>query len=145
MRIRNPKSAIERRRGAVAVEFAVVAPILLTLVFGMMELGRAFDMQNLMNVAAREGARFACIDKEGILQQGQSTNQKVVSDVKNFLVSNGIPQNSITVDVKDFEDPSKNFDLDDPNNELKLFTVTHHRALFQRQSPTDVAGACYHT
>jgi Flp pilus assembly protein TadG len=123
MKTRNPNSAKDNRRGAVAVEFAIVAPVLVTLVFGMIEITRAYDMQNLLNVAGREGARFACLDKDGLLQSGQTANQKLVSDVKNFLVSNGIPSNSITVEVKDFDVPTKDFDLSDVNNDLKLFTV----------------------
>ena len=82
----------EHRRGVVAVEFAIVAPILVAIVFGMIELGRAFEMQNLLDVAAREGARFASMDRDGMLDPGESANDKLVDDVKNFLASNGIPQ-----------------------------------------------------
>ncbi len=121
--IRNPKSAIENRKGAVAVEFAIVAPILLALVFGMIELGRAFEMKNLLEVAAREGARFASMDREGMLAEGQSTNQKMTDDVKNFLASNGVPRDDISVEIKDFENPDEDFDLDDPANDLRLFEV----------------------
>jgi hypothetical protein len=118
-----PKSAIQNRNGAVAVEFAIVAPILVAIVLGMVEMGRAFEMQNLLDVAAREGARFASMDREGMLADGQSSNQKLADDVKNFLASNGIPKDKITVEVKDHEDPTLDFDLDDPANDLKLFEV----------------------
>jgi hypothetical protein len=111
------------RKGVVAVEFAVVAPILVAIVFGMIELARAFEMQNLLNVAAREGARFASMDREGMLSAGQSANQKLIDDVKNFLASNNIPKDKITVEVKDHESPTTDFDLDDPDNDLKLFEV----------------------
>ena len=60
------------RRGVVAVEFAIVAPILVAIVFGMIELGRAFEMQNLLDVAAREGARFASMDRDGMLAPGET-------------------------------------------------------------------------
>ncbi len=111
------------RKGAVAVEFAIVAPILLALVLGMIELGRAFEMQNLLEVAAREGARFASMDREGMLAPDESANDKLVQDVKNFLASNGIPHDKINVAVKDHENPEQDFDLDDPENDLKLFEV----------------------
>jgi hypothetical protein len=119
--IRNPKSEI--RNGAVAVEFAIVAPILVAIVLGMIELGRAFEMQNLLEVAAREGARFASMDRDGMLDPGESANDKLIEDVKNFLASNGIPHDDINVTVKDFENPTQDFDLDDPENDLKLFEV----------------------
>jgi len=111
------------RRGAVAVEFAIVAPVLIAIVFGMIEMSRAFEMQNLLDVAAREGARFASMDREGMLAPNQSANQKLIQDVKNFLASNGIPQNKITVSVKSHDSPSDDFDLDDSANDLKLFDV----------------------
>lgn len=50
------------QRGAAAVEMAVVAPILLLLVFGIMESGWLFAQQVELNNAAREGARLAVVD-----------------------------------------------------------------------------------
>jgi TadE-like protein len=128
-KVRNPKSvrsssaAASDRTGAVAVEFAIVAPILVAIVLGMIELGRAFEMQNLLEVAAREGARFASMDRDGMLDPGESANDKLIEDVKNFLASNGVPRDDINVTVKDFEDPNQDFDLDDPDNDLRLFEV----------------------
>jgi hypothetical protein len=111
------------RTGAVAVEFAIVAPVLLACLFGLIELGRAFEMQNLLEVAAREGARFASMDREGMLEPNESANDKLIDDVKNFLATNDVPKEEITVEVKDHENPTEDFDLDDPNNDLKLFEV----------------------
>ena len=113
----------QNRQGAVAVEFAIVAPILVACVFGLIELGRAFEMQNLLEVAAREGARFASMDREGMLDPNESANDKLVEDVKNFLATNGIDKDDITVEIKEFENPDQDFDLDDPNNDLELFEV----------------------
>jgi hypothetical protein len=121
--IRKSKLKNQDRRGAVAVEFAIVAPVLLALVFGMIEFGRAFEMKNLLEVAAREGARFASMDREGLLDPGESANAKLINDVKNFLASNGIPRDDISVGVKDHEHPEEDFDLDDPANDLRLFEV----------------------
>ncbi len=50
------------QRGAAAVELAVVAPILLVLVFGIMESGWFFAQQVEFNNAAREGGRLAVVD-----------------------------------------------------------------------------------
>ena len=112
-----------QRRGAVAVEFAVVAPVLLAILFGMVELSRIFEVQNLLDTAAREGARFAAMDRDGLLQDGQSTNDKLTSDIKNFLATNAIPRDAVTVAVEDHENPGSEFNLDDPANDLKLFDV----------------------
>jgi hypothetical protein len=111
------------RRGAVAVEFAIVAPVLLAITFGLLELSRVFETQNLLESAAREGARFASIDKEGLLDDGESTNDKLVDDVRSFLESNGIDGDDVSVQVRDHENPESEFDLDDPENQLRLFEV----------------------
>lgn len=50
-----------RRRGAAAVEFAIVAPIMLLIAVGMLELGRALSVQQVLTSAAREGAREAIL------------------------------------------------------------------------------------
>ncbi len=111
------------RRGAVAVEFAFIAPMLLAIVLGLIELTRVYDAQYLLETAAREGARFASMDRDGMLGDGQTSNSKLTADVKSFLSSAGIPQDNIQVRILDFEDPTQTFDLDDPNNDLRLFEV----------------------
>ena len=50
------------RQGASAVEFALVAPVFVVMVFGLIEFGRAIMVQQVMTNAAREGARLAILD-----------------------------------------------------------------------------------
>jgi Flp pilus assembly protein TadG len=52
----------KQRRGAAAVEFAVVAPVFFLLVFGMIEYGRMVMVQQIITNAAREGTRTAVLD-----------------------------------------------------------------------------------
>ena len=47
------------RRGAAAVEFAAVAPIMILFMFGIVELGRMLMIKNALTHASREGARLA--------------------------------------------------------------------------------------
>jgi len=56
-------SGIQRRsrRGAAAVEMAVVMPVLFTLVFGIIEFGWMLTVQNTLVHAAREGARIGAL------------------------------------------------------------------------------------
>ena len=44
-------------RGAAAVEFALVVPLLVLLLMGIAEFGRAYYLQTTLSGAAREGAR----------------------------------------------------------------------------------------
>jgi len=111
------------RCGVVAVEFAFIAPILLSIVLGIVQLTRIFDTQNLLESAAREGARFASMDRNGILKEGETANEKMTSDVKNFLASAGLPPDSIEVSIVDHDNPEATFDLDDRANDLKLFDI----------------------
>jgi len=56
------RSCRRNRRGAAAVEFAVVSPVLFLLIFGMIEFGRMVMVQQIITNAAREGARKAVVD-----------------------------------------------------------------------------------
>jgi Flp pilus assembly protein TadG len=106
----------------VAVEFAAIAPVLLAVVVGLSELSRVYNVQNTLETAAREGARFAALDRTGMLQEGQTANSKLESDVKNFLASAGLNKNDVTVTVVDAQ-TGATFDLDDPDNDLRLFQI----------------------
>lgn len=46
-------------RGAAAVEMAIVLPLLLLLLGGIVDFGRAYYTKNILTNAAREGARAA--------------------------------------------------------------------------------------
>jgi len=47
--------------GVAAVEFAVVLPVFLLFVFGMIEFGRAYWTWNTMRLAVEEGGRYAMV------------------------------------------------------------------------------------
>ncbi|WP_026549089.1 TadE/TadG family type IV pilus assembly protein [Arthrobacter sp. Br18] len=50
-----------RERGAVALEMALVLPVLLLILVGILEFGRVMNVQVSLTQAAREGARHAAI------------------------------------------------------------------------------------
>ncbi len=49
-------------RGAAAVEFALVLPLVLFILFGVVDFGRAYMAQIALTQAAREGVRVAALD-----------------------------------------------------------------------------------
>ena len=51
-------------RGSAAVEFALILPVLLLLVFGIIDFGRLLNAKITLNQAAHEGARAAAVQGE---------------------------------------------------------------------------------
>ncbi len=78
------------------MEFAVVAPVFLLLVFGMIEYGRMVMVQQVLTNASREGARVAVLDG--------SSHQQVVDTVTQYLVSGSIQGANITINPTNPED-----------------------------------------
>ena len=54
---------IKKENGASAVEFAIILPILVMIVFGIFEFGIAYNNWIALTHAAREGARLAAVDQ----------------------------------------------------------------------------------
>src|SRR5450631_4836494 len=52
-------------RGAEAVEFALVVPIFLLLVFGIVDFGYMINHDTMINNASREGARTGAVNPTG--------------------------------------------------------------------------------
>jgi len=48
-------------RGQALVEFSLVFPLVLLLIFGLIDLGRLVYAQNALSEAAREGARYGSV------------------------------------------------------------------------------------
>jgi Flp pilus assembly protein TadG len=80
-----------QRRGAAAVEFAVVAPVFFILVFGMIEYGRMVMVQQVLTNASREGARVGVVDPIG-----PTSLPIVTSTVNTYLAAAGINGATIT-------------------------------------------------
>lgn len=78
-------------RGAVAVEFAILAPILVLLLLGIMEFGRAYNVQASLTNAAREGVRVMAISNDQTAATTAAKNAAVSLNPKlgdaNFVFS----------------------------------------------------------
>ena len=61
-----------RDRGAAAVEFAIMLPLLLLLVFGIIDFGRALNAQVTITQAAREGARLTALNQPNVASRTQA-------------------------------------------------------------------------
>ena len=79
----------EKRRGAVVVELAVVAPILVIIFLGMVEVSRGIMVQQILTNAAREGAREA-------IMEGATTSD-VQTTVTQYLANSTISGATVSV------------------------------------------------
>ena len=100
MRIRTQRK--NRRTAASLVEFAFVAPLLFLLLIGVLEYARFLFTLQLVNNAAREGARFAAVNTT------TETTASVQTYVNNYLAGQGAaqyvgysPSSNITVYMAD--------------------------------------------
>ena len=59
------KLFLKDKGGQSLIEFALVLPILLLVLFGITEFGRAIMVKNVLHTAAREGARLAAVSSVG--------------------------------------------------------------------------------
>lgn len=58
------KRSLRDERGATAVEFAFIVPLLITLVLGIAEFGHAFQVSGTLSAAAREGVRVMALQND---------------------------------------------------------------------------------
>ena len=86
-------------RGNAVIEFAVILPFLLLVVFGITEFGRAWMTVNIMATATREGARLAVVTGPDVA----AVEQRVTE----VLDAARITATSITVEGPDALDPQR--------------------------------------
>jgi hypothetical protein len=66
--------------GATAVEFALVAPLLLILLLGIFEFGRAYNAQITLTQAAREGVRVMVLEDDATVAKSSTRQAAVLLD-----------------------------------------------------------------
>lgn len=86
-------------RGQSIVEFALIMPIFLALIFGIIEIGRAWAAKQSLTLATREGARvLAAAHGPGLLYASESDKQTAaVEAVKSYMRNSGL---AVTADTK---------------------------------------------
>lgn len=104
------------RRGVVAVEAAIVLPVLIILMFGVWEVGRLIQVNQIVVNGAREGARLAA---GGYTNGTPVTSAMVKQAVQDYLASAGLPTaaaNGAQVTIKCLSAPK----WTDPSDALPL-------------------------
>lgn len=86
--------------GSATVEFALVLPIFLLLIFGMIEFGRLLSVQHLLNTAAREGARMASLPG--------ADNASVIAKINEVLSGGGIAYDTLQLTPSNVSSAGRN-------------------------------------
>jgi Flp pilus assembly protein TadG len=68
-----------RPRGQALVELALIIPVLVFIVFGITDIGRAYYQYTTMTEAVREGARYAAVNWSNSSGGGSATNSNAAS------------------------------------------------------------------
>jgi len=66
MRVFKRSANRARERGQALAEFALVLPLVLLFIAGIVEMGRAWNIKQVVTDAAREGARYTVIDDDAV-------------------------------------------------------------------------------
>jgi Flp pilus assembly protein TadG len=82
-----------RRPGATAVEMALVAPVFLLLIFGLLIGGLGIFRYNQVSHLAREGARYACVRG-----QDYHIDTKQPAATQNSIYENAVKPSAFTLD-----------------------------------------------
>jgi Flp pilus assembly protein TadG len=91
-----PKLSSRGRRGQALTELAMVIPILLLMVVGIMEFGRAWALSQIVTDAARQGAR-----KASLLDNSTAVEDSVHLVVRQALEAGNITFNPNMVEIVD--------------------------------------------
>lgn len=81
------------QRGTAVVEFALIAPILFLLVFGILDFGRALNYYNQLTQLAGQGARAAIVNNnpDGTgPASGKSIQDQLVNNYATGGIKNGV-------------------------------------------------------
>jgi hypothetical protein len=90
-----------RARGQALVEFALILPIFLMLLFGLFDMGRAVYAWSTINNAAREAGRQLIIDQTFVMSGGQPVYTHARDVALNRSVALNVQANQVAIDFRD--------------------------------------------
>jgi Flp pilus assembly protein TadG len=96
---------LQSERGASAVEFGLIVPILLILVLGIIEFGHAFQVQGTLSAAAREGARAMALRNDpaqarAAVQEAAGALDPDITDAQITITPPACPSGASSVNVR---------------------------------------------
>jgi len=105
------RTIIKDQNGATAVEFALILPLLVLLLFGIIEFGLILYNKQIITNAAREGARYGVV-----VRLDRYTNDQIKAKIREYaseyLISFGSDEledddiDILPIDIDDSFDPT---------------------------------------
>ncbi|MCK4342252.1 MAG: pilus assembly protein [Phycisphaerae bacterium] len=102
----------QRKPASAVVEMAVVTPLLLTMLFGIIEFGYAFTVRSSLATAAREGARLGAMPG--------STEQEIRDRVEAVLIPVGVTTSAVELTRATPESPTEIVHISVPYEDVSL-------------------------
>lgn len=98
---------IRNRRGSTLVEFAMLAPVMIVLIAGSIEIGRLAMIQSSLEAAVGKAARDAMVD----LKTSQDEREaKMIQSIKSLLAPyKTFPGRDIVIETKVYQDIGSSF------------------------------------
>jgi Flp pilus assembly protein TadG len=117
---------MRQRRGAAMVEAALVLPIVLLFIFGLIDYGRYFLMVHVCSNAVSAGAAYACKHTSPIVISGTTYNN-TTSDVQNVV--------NATIGSQQLANPTVSVYLSDSNGNAIADSAGNNPGLFTYATP----------
>lgn len=92
----NAPRFLRDERGAVALEFALVIPFMMLVVFGIIDMSRIYYTLNEMSSAVREGARYAAVLEDPTA--GEADVKRVVRSMAYTFGGDSLTDADVTLD-----------------------------------------------
>lgn len=119
-----------RKRAAAIVEFAIVLPLLLTVLFGIIQYGWVFMIRQTLQMAAREGCRVA------VLPTSVAPYTNVTTRIDGVMSTTGLTTYTVTMTHATLANPVESVVVSVPYADASLL------AGWFGSSDFDLSGAC---
>ena len=90
------KVSKESEKGAAALEFAIIVPVLLLLVLGLMDIGRLLLVNMSLLSAAQQGARVSAMTPSSVTGSATLISSSVSNSVPSAIISLSLLGNTAT-------------------------------------------------
>jgi Flp pilus assembly protein TadG len=115
---------IRKQRGVSTVEFAIVAALLMIMILGVIEIGRAYYMYAMLDEVTRRGARLAAVCPVNDPAIPQLAVFNAAGDTSNSTLAMGLSPANVVIEYLD----ANNAVVANPGNAAGFVQIRYVRA-----------------